>query len=147
MEHLSVATRKDANLSYVNLRRRFRANVELTRYFKEYSVVMPQRRVVLESPYSGNVARNVKYAKECLHDSLLRNEAPIASHLLFTQPGILDDNKPLERNMGMEAGWAWIGVADALVVYEDYGISPGMQRGIEIATKLGVVVELRKIGK
>ena len=34
------------------------------------------RLVVLESPYAGDVARNVRYARACLRDSLLRGEAP-----------------------------------------------------------------------
>lgn len=45
------------------------------------------RRVVLESPFAGDVERNVRYAKACIRDCLSRGEAPIASHLLFTQPG------------------------------------------------------------
>ena len=47
------------------------------------------RRVIIESPYAGFVKRNEDYARECLRDSLMRGEAPIASHLLYTQPGVL----------------------------------------------------------
>ena len=39
--------------------------------------------VVVESPYAGNVASNVQYARRCLADSLWRGEYPIASHLLY----------------------------------------------------------------
>ena len=46
------------------------------------------RLVILESPYAGDVAANVKYARRCVRDSLSRGEAPIASHLLYTQPGM-----------------------------------------------------------
>jgi hypothetical protein len=65
------------------------------------------RRVVLESPFAGDVEANLKYARECMADCLRRGEAPIASHLLYTQPGILDDTKPEERKLGMEAGFTW----------------------------------------
>ena len=41
------------------------------------------RRVILESPYAGNVEENVAYARAAVRDSLLRGEAPIASHLLY----------------------------------------------------------------
>ena len=56
------------------------------------------RRVMLESrPYNGDTDRNVRYARACVRDSLLRGEAPIASHLLYTQPGVLRDNVAGER--------------------------------------------------
>jgi hypothetical protein len=76
---------------------------------------------------------------------LSRGEAPIASHLLYTQPGILDDTTPVERNWGIEAGLAWKRVADASVVYTDLGISRGMQHGIDAAKASGLPVEYRSI--
>ena len=36
----------------------------------------------LESPYAGDVAANVAYARRCLADSVARGEAPLATHLL-----------------------------------------------------------------
>ena len=45
------------------------------------------RQVIFESPYAGNVEENVAYARAAVRDSLLRGELPIASHLLYTQPG------------------------------------------------------------
>lgn len=89
--------------------------------------------VVLESPYSGDVKANVAYARAAVADSLARGEAPIASHLLYTQPGILDDDDPSERALGIAAGHAWIGVAAKVVVYTDLGISAGMEAGIAAA--------------
>ncbi len=74
------------------------------------------RRVVLESPYNGDVEANTTYARACVRDCLKRGEAPIASHLLFTQPGILKDEVPEERRLGMEAGFAWTLFAEAVVV-------------------------------
>ena len=65
------------------------------------------RRVILESPYAGDVEENVAYARAAVRDSLLRGESPIASHLLYTQPGILMDDVPDERRLGIEAGLAW----------------------------------------
>lgn len=99
------------------------------------------RLVILESPYAGDVAANVEYGRACLRDSLMRFEAPIASHLLYTQA--LDDAKPQERARGIDAGHAWLGRADAVVVYLDKGISPGMDRGIERAMLAGVKIEYR----
>lgn len=100
-------------------------------------------RVVIESPYAGDSERNIAYAKACLHDSLKRGEAPIASHLLYTQPGVLDDALSHERQLGMEAGWSWIRASNTVAVYCDYGISDGMLRGIKIAELLGVPIDYR----
>lgn len=103
------------------------------------------RRVILESPYAGNVEANVEYARACVRDSLARNEAPIASHLLYTQPGILDDELPEERQRGIDAGLAWLAVSDGTVVYTDRGISRGMEYGISAAKSAGKPVEYRSL--
>lgn len=101
--------------------------------------------VILESPYAGDVEANVAYARRCVRDSLLRGEAPIASHLLYTQPGILDDAIPAERQHGIDAGLAWRRVAEGTVVYVDLGISTGMQYGIDAAKAAGRTVEFRTL--
>jgi hypothetical protein len=103
------------------------------------------RRVILESPYAGSVAQNVAYARAAVRDSLLRGEAPIASHLLYTQPGVLKDDAADERRLGIEAGLAWRGIAEATVVYQDLGVSPGMRQGIAAAEAAGVPVEYRSL--
>lgn len=103
------------------------------------------RRVVLESPYAGNVEMNVTYARECLKDSLSRGEAPFASHLLYTQ--VLDDTDPEQRHKGMCTGWNWIPFSECLVVYIDLGISEGMQQGISYARDMHVDIEFRKLKK
>lgn len=103
------------------------------------------RRVVVESPYQGDIERNVRYARECVKDCLQRGEAPIASHLLFTQEGVLDDDDPCERLWGIDAGHAWISVADAVVVYADHGVSSGMQLAINAAGVRNIPVETRRL--
>ncbi len=100
--------------------------------------------VIIESPYSGDVARNTEYACACLLDSLRRGEAPIASHLLHTQ--VLDDESPIGRHDGIEAGLAWYRVAEKCVVYEDFGMSRGMAEGMARARSHGVPVEFRRLG-
>ena len=104
------------------------------------------RLVILESPYAGDVERNTEYARACLADSLRRGEAPIASHLLYTQPGVLDDDDPGERELGINAGHAWMRVADAVVVYADYGTSQGMAEGIARAQRYLLPVNVRYLG-
>ena len=104
------------------------------------------RLVILESPFAGDVEANVAYARRCVRDSLLRGEAPIASHLLYTQPGILNDDISEERWCGIHAGLAWIAAAEASVVYTDRGISSGMRYGIERAAEAGRPIEYRALG-
>ena len=102
-------------------------------------------RVILESPYAGFVERNIKYARMCVRDSLMRGEAPIASHLLYTQEGILKDEIPEERQWGIDAGLAWKEVAEKHVFYIDYGYSSGMKYALQYATEHNIPIEERKI--
>jgi hypothetical protein len=99
--------------------------------------------VIIESPYAGELERNVNYGREAMRDCLKRGEAPYASHLLYTQPGVLADRLPEERKLGIEAGLAWGRLAAATVVYADYGVSPGMEQGIRRAEAAGRPVEMR----
>jgi hypothetical protein len=112
------------------------------------------RLVILETPYAGkgwwplSVFRrwqNIRYARACLRDCLLRGEAPIASHLLYTQPGVLRDSVPAERDHGINAGLAWLKVAEASVVYVDRGVSNGMLYGMAAAVNAAVLVEKRSL--
>jgi hypothetical protein len=108
------------------------------------------RLVVIESPLRGRVPSwvplqlapqverfhrwlNRHYAKQCMLDSLRRGEAPYASHVLFDQPGLLDDANPDQRTTGLRAGIYWGRVAEARAVYCDRGISDGMRAGIASA--------------
>lgn len=102
-------------------------------------------RVIIESPFAGDVSRNIEYARKCVSDCLRRGEAPFASHLIYTQEGILDDNIPEDRMLGINAGLLWGELAEKVVVYEDFGISAGMKLGIERATANNKNIEYRKI--
>lgn len=102
------------------------------------------RRVIIESPYAGDVPTNMRYLRECIRDCIKRGETPYASHGLL--PGALDDDNPEEREAGIRAGFAWREAADATVVYTDRGISRGMRAGIEHAESIGHPVEHRSLG-
>jgi hypothetical protein len=101
--------------------------------------------VMIETPYAGDVERNIEFARACVRDSLNRGEAPLALHLLYTQDGILDDEIPEERRWGIAAGLAWAKHASKTVVYTDLGISTGMEIGIQKAKEQGRVVEYREL--
>ena len=107
-----------------------------------------RRLVILESPYSGDketMRKNKTYARKCIRDSLERGEAPIASHLLYTQTGILNDAVESERAWGIDAGLAWVEVADASVFYTDLGMSDGMVEGVKAATEAQISIEFRTL--
>lgn len=99
--------------------------------------------VIIESPYAGDIEANVAYARACLRDSLNRGEYPIASHLLYTQPGVLRDEEPAERQWGIDAGLAWRRVADRAVFYIGRGWSGGMQAALAIYEAEGFPYEIR----
>lgn len=101
------------------------------------------RRVIVESPYAGEIDRNIAYALRCMKDCLERVEAPFASHLLYTL--VLDDLIEEERDLGIGAGFAWRSASEASVVYTDFGITRGMHYGIEQAEAEGHPVEYRTL--
>lgn len=101
-------------------------------------------RVIVESPFAGGF-KNVVYSRECIRDCLDRGESPFASHLLYTQKGVLDDALPDERRRGIAAAFGWLEVADYIAVYLDLGITRGMAHGIIAAAKLGKPIKFRWI--
>jgi hypothetical protein len=107
------------------------------------------RRVIVESPYAGKgpaaIELNVLYVRAALNHCLHNGDAPFASHGLYTLPGVLDDQVPEDRALGMKAGFAFIETTVATIVYEDLGVSGGMISGIKIALELGHPIERRRI--
>ena len=101
--------------------------------------------VILLSPYKGDTKKNTKYIRLCIRDSLERGEYPFASHALYTARGILDDTNPAERKWGMDAGYAWMELADKVVAYTDFGVSEGMKKDLYKAVELKKEVEYRRI--
>lgn len=104
------------------------------------------RLVILESPFKGNVARNLRYARAAVRDCALRGESALASHTIWTQEGVLDDDKQEERDLGIECGLSWARVADAAVFYIDLGWSGGMNAALARHGAEGRSVEIRTLG-
>lgn len=107
--------------------------------------------VIIESPFAGDtdaeIERNLAYLRACMADSFRRGEAPFASHGLYTQPGVLRDADPAERELGIRAGFAWRRRAARTVFYIDLGISNGMQLGLDDARDLvWQDIEFRQLG-
>lgn len=99
--------------------------------------------VTIESPYAGDVERNMRYLKDCVQDCLIRGESPYASHAFFTQ--FLDDNVPSERQLGIDAGLAWANVSEYAVFYTDYGMSDGMVNALSYYKSIGKDVLFRRL--
>lgn len=103
------------------------------------------KRVIIESPYAGNIARNLRYADLCLLDSLLRGEAPFASHLLY--PRVLNDARSISRYLGIKAGFAWKKQAELTAFYINLGWSEGMLLALEECNKIGSPWVERKLSE
>lgn len=101
------------------------------------------RRVIIESPYAGNISDNLDYLRRCLRDSIDRGEAPLASHLLY--PFVLREDLKDERQLGIELGYEWWKAASKIVFYMDYGCSPGMQKALARARLQGKTIEFRTL--
>jgi hypothetical protein len=102
------------------------------------------QRVVVESRFRGDVVRNKRYLERCLRDCISRGESPYASHKMLTD--CLDDDDPVERRLGIEAGLAWRTVA-AHVFYVDLGWSDGMKLAKELYDQEGIPYEERTLPK
>lgn len=87
---------------------------------------MPRPLVIIESPYAGDINRNLTYARRCMRDSIDRGERPFASHLLYTQPEVLRDDDIAEREQGIRLGYEFWDNADRIAFYVDLGWSQGM---------------------
>jgi hypothetical protein len=102
-------------------------------------------RVMVESPYAGDVRRNLWYARAIMRECLHKDEAPFLSHALYTQPNVLRDRCSYERQMGIEAGFAFREACEKTVVYTDLGFSTGMVHGVEHAARAGHKIEYRQL--
>lgn len=98
-------------------------------------------RVIIESPFAGDVDRNIRYLQLAMRFCLLRGEAPYASHALYTQPNVLDDDNPEERMLGIHAGFQFRETVSKTVVFTNFGISSGMVYGIDHAMELKQPIE------
>lgn len=119
------------------------------RHMENFTGAPFRLRVIIESPLGASsraeIEENKWYARLCVRNSLLRNESPFASHLLYEHQEIMDDLNPEERELGITAGLEWVELADMTAVYEDFGITVGMERGIELAKFIGLKIDYRKI--
>ena len=108
--------------------------------------------VYIASPLSGDVERNLEFARKACRYAIEQDVAPFAPHLLYTQ--MLDDSSPAERQLGVEMGNQMLALCDELWLCGDR-LSAGTadekalaeQLGIGEATLEDIIMELEKPGR
>lgn len=100
-------------------------------------------RVFVCSPLRGDgtpksIGRNVALAKRLCRAVLLAGHAPFAPHVHYTS--MLDEQIPAERDMGINAGFAWLTMADEIWMFaRDIGeCSPGMVKELNAARTMAM---------
>ena len=91
-------------------------------------------KVYIVSRYAGDVDNNVKAAIRYCRFAIENKKMPIAAHLLY--PQIVDDNNPVEREIGTMYGLALLALCDEVWCFGKT-LSPGMKQEIEEAKHLG----------
>jgi hypothetical protein len=119
-------------------------------------LVKTLRPVVYESPFASTdldtFARNIAYARLLIREGATGyNEAGIASHVIWTQPGILRDTVESERNLGIACGIVFANMAKQGIIGHIYGIDLGWSKGMlkskeYVLANGGEIVERRLAG-
>lgn len=101
------------------------------------------QKIYVCSPLSGDIKDNIKKAeKYCRDIVIVDNAIPVAPHIYFTR--FLDDNVELERELGMDLGLQLLSDCGKMYVYNQNGISKGMQKEIEMAKRLNIPIVYRE---
>ena len=115
----------------------------------------PQRSLVfVESPYSGDIDRHIRYLLLCNYDCWARAEYPVNSHGNMTQhPAKSDffvsDYEPewdiYTREEAIEGSHVLRNVCNKTIFYEDLGWSSGMKYALEYCKTNSIPFEIRKL--
>lgn len=93
--------------------------------------------VYIASPLSGDVERNLDFARQACRYAISQGATPFAPHLLYTQ--MLDDGDPAERQLGIDMGNQMLELCEELWLCGDR-ISAGMEGERKLAESLGIPV-------
>jgi hypothetical protein len=96
-------------------------------------ICSPFRETCFSSPHL-----NIGYAKALCLATFAEGNYPFAPHLLY--PSFLNDENPLHRHRGMEAGKEILAACDALYVGLRYSLSIGMRMEIDYALALSIPI-------
>jgi hypothetical protein len=89
------------------------------------------------SPYRGDVKRNKEYARHLTRVALEHGLVPVTPHLYITE--VTNEDKPEEREMGLNAGNEILRICNFILVGDKYGISSGMSQEIQKAKESGII--------
>ena len=92
------------------------------------------KKVYICSPLGGNVKENLENAKKYARYALIRGTAPVVPHFYSL---CLDDNKPIEREVGLAAGLNLLWFCDEMWVFGNK-ITEGMKEEIEFCKNLKI---------
>ena len=105
----------------------------LSRVDREEQAMQYRPLVYICSPYSGDVARNTRNARRFSRYAAMHGYIPVTPHLLY--PQFLNDNKPAERDLGLQFGNALLDLCAEVWVFGSQ-VSRGMKAEIERAKQL-----------
>ena len=121
------------------------AGAAMSLVMKEYRQRQKQRffdrhrkKVYVASKYAGDTRANTKAAIRYCRSVIEAGHMPVASHILYAASGMLKDDDPSERELGLAFGLALLKGCDELWAFGD--ISPGMAKEIEEAKRLKMPV-------
>ena len=96
-----------------------------------------RKLIYIASPLSGDVERNLDFARQACRYAISQDVTPFAPHLLYTQ--MLDDSDPAERQLGIDMGNQMLEMCEELWLCGDR-ISVGMEGERKLAESLGIPV-------
>ncbi|MCQ9359256.1 MULTISPECIES: DUF4406 domain-containing protein [unclassified Corynebacterium] len=109
-----------------------------TRHLDHPLLDLTERPVVyICSPYSGDIAGNIRLARSFSAVAVSRGTVPLAPHLVF--PQFMDDEDPLDRELAMLMNKILLDRCDEIWVYQPT-VSVGMKQEIQWARGRGMVV-------
>ena len=91
-----------------------------------------RKKVYVASRYAGDVGANTRAAVRYCRYVIKEGCMPIAAHLLY--PQMLDDNNPVDRELGLAFGLALLNLCDEVWVFGP--LSRGMAAEVEEAKRL-----------
>jgi len=115
-----------------------------------------QNIVIIESPFSGDIDKNIRYAQQAMNHSRENGEIPIVPHLMWTQHHLAPnyfvsdyDAKFTIKNCGRDVSLEQIKVlrrlANKVIFYVDNGYSSGMKLALEHCKEENIQYEERTL--
>lgn len=100
------------------------------------------KKIFVSSPLAGDYENNIKNAQKYCREVLFQGHMPLAPHIYYTN--FLEDNNEVERQLGMYMGLKWLAECDEMWVFNQNGISKGMQAEIDVATQLNIPIKYKE---